>query len=121
MKRLRCQTIIPCVQSSGGTGIRIVLRLQTVTEAGTGSMDGMAGGATEPGAPEVPAPSRNWQRVVAGALEPFTDRDIAGELHTAESAMWGLSCPLMLTDAVEAVDSNSVSVASGSDIRKNPG
>ena len=56
-------------------------------------MDGMAGRCDRPDTPEVPAPSRNWQRVVAGALEPFTDCDITGKRHTAEPEMQGLSCP----------------------------
>ena len=51
--------------------------------------------------------------IVAGALEPFTDCDIAGELHTAESEMRGLLCPLILTDVFEAVDPSRVSVDSG--------
>ena len=50
---------------------------------------------------------------MAGALEPFTDCDIAGELHTAESEIYGLSCPLMLTEVFEAVDPSRVSAASG--------
>lgn len=50
---------------------------------------------------------------MSGALEPFTDCGIAGELHTAESEMQGVSCLLILTDVFEAVDPSRVSVALG--------